>query len=239
MGVDPAMFSQALMFHAHRYSKGAWAGEPETDPTQDFDEPVEGWELTPQECIDLAYGGVIREKSVLCGSSTACIINLNASSGLLRAANLGDSGFLIIRSASLYHVQNPQTHYFNCPKQLSKIPPRLKTEGSIVDHPSDADIYSTTLRGGDIIIAYTDGLSDNLFSHDVASISALVMRANETPEQLAQTLADRLALYATQCMWDKKRVSPFEVGCRRAGEYWKGGKIDDVTVVVALVSEDL
>jgi protein phosphatase PTC7 len=67
MGVDPAMFSQALMFHAHRYSKGAWAGEPETDPTQDFDEPVEGWELTPQECIDLAYGGVLREKAVLCG----------------------------------------------------------------------------------------------------------------------------------------------------------------------------
>lgn len=69
MGVDPAMFSQALMFHAHRYSKGAWAGEPETDPTQDLDEPVEGWELTPQECIDLAYGGVIREKSVIVGMS--------------------------------------------------------------------------------------------------------------------------------------------------------------------------
>lgn len=69
MGVDPAMFSQALMFHAHRYSKGAWAGEPETDPTQDYEEPVEGWELTPQECIDLAYGGVMREKSVICGMS--------------------------------------------------------------------------------------------------------------------------------------------------------------------------
>jgi hypothetical protein len=68
MGVDPAMFSQALMFHAHRYSKGAWAGEPETDPTQDIDEPVEGWELTPQECIDLAYGGVLREKSVIAGT---------------------------------------------------------------------------------------------------------------------------------------------------------------------------
>lgn len=68
MGVDPAMFSQAFMFHAHRYSKGAWAGEPETDPSQDYDEPVEGWELTPQECLDLAYGGVLREKSVLCGT---------------------------------------------------------------------------------------------------------------------------------------------------------------------------
>lgn len=238
MGIDPAMFSQALMFHAHRYSKGAWAGEPETDPTQDLDEPVEGWELTPQECIDLAYGGVLREKAVTCGSSTACVINLNASSGLLRAANLGDSGFSIIRSASLLHVQPPQTHYFNCPKQLSKIPDVMKWDGSIVDHPRDADVYSVNLQGGDIVIAYTDGLSDNLFPKDLLSISALVMRANSPPDELAQTLADRLVLYASQCMWDKKRPSPFELGCVASGQYWRGGKVDDVTVVVALVSED-
>lgn len=67
MGVDPAMFSQALMYYAHKYSKDGWAGEPESDPTQDLDEPVEGWELPPLQCLELAYGGVTREKSVLCG----------------------------------------------------------------------------------------------------------------------------------------------------------------------------
>ena len=66
-GVDPSMFSQALMYHAHRYCKTSWAGEPETDPTLPEDHPVEGWELTPQECLDYAYGGVLREKSVVCG----------------------------------------------------------------------------------------------------------------------------------------------------------------------------
>ncbi|KAG2020293.1 hypothetical protein CC2G_005651 [Coprinopsis cinerea AmutBmut pab1-1] len=49
-------------------------------------EQVEGWEMTPYECLDLAYGGVLREKFVQAGSSTACIISLNASSGLLRSA---------------------------------------------------------------------------------------------------------------------------------------------------------
>ncbi|KAG8805454.1 hypothetical protein FS842_002845 [Serendipita sp. 407] len=210
VGIDPAMFSQSLMYHAHRYSKNAWAGEPETDPTQDMDEPVEGWELTPQECLDLAYGGVQREKSVQCGSSTACIINMNASSGLLRAANLGDSGFTIIRSNTPFYVQPPQTHYFNCPKQLSKIPEFMKSDGSIVDHPSDADLYSINLQGGDIVIAYTDGLSDNLFPNDITAITSLVMRSNLDDFELAQTLADRLVLYATQCMWDKRRKSPFE-----------------------------
>ena len=73
-GVDPSMFSQALMYHAHRYCKTSWAGEPETDPTLPEDHPVEGWELTPQECLDYAYGGVLREKSVVCGMY--CSLNI-------------------------------------------------------------------------------------------------------------------------------------------------------------------
>lgn len=135
-GVDASMFSQALMFHAHRYAKSGWAGEPEIDPTQDYAEreQVEGWELTPMECMDLAHGGVLRERAVLAGSSTACVVNLNAATGILRAAkyvitinpvmragltsvlSLGDSGFCIIRSSSVIHFQEAQTHYFNCPR---------------------------------------------------------------------------------------------------------------------------
>jgi protein phosphatase PTC7 len=104
-GVDPSLFSQALMYHAHRYSQNAWAGEPEIDPTLDYEQrqQVEGWELTPSECMDLAYNGVLRERFVEAGgshplnnssskfhhrigSSTACILTLNSSSGVLRAA---------------------------------------------------------------------------------------------------------------------------------------------------------
>lgn len=68
-GVDPALFSQALMYHAHRYSRSAWAGEPEIDPTLDYEEreEIEGWEMTPYECLDFAYGGVLREKFVQAG----------------------------------------------------------------------------------------------------------------------------------------------------------------------------
>ena len=97
------------MFHSHRYSRSAWAGEPEIDPTLDYEEreQIEGWEMTPYECLDLAYGGVLREKLVqagklvsfrslwgfilLPGSSTACIITINASSGVLRSAKYSPS----------------------------------------------------------------------------------------------------------------------------------------------------
>jgi hypothetical protein len=102
---NPALFSQALMYHCHRYSKQGWAGEPETDPTQGYEEreAIEGWELTPAQCLENAHTAVLREKSVVAGesasitrsllrpgrnsiigSSTAAILNFNASSGLLR-----------------------------------------------------------------------------------------------------------------------------------------------------------
>ncbi|OCH95553.1 protein serine/threonine phosphatase 2C [Obba rivulosa] len=261
-GVDPSLFSQALMFHSQRYFKMAWAGEPEIDPTQEYEEreQVEGWELPPSECMKLAYDGVLRERLVTAGSSTACLLTLNASSGLLRAANLGDSGFSIIRSSKVLHHQSPQTHYFNCPKQLSKAPKSL-FRGTIADSPQTADLFETQLRDGDLVIAYTDGLTDNVFPEEIAWICAAVARqfatlpsqsqnhssdspSNErlvqsTEDRMVQTMANHLVDYAQKAMAMKNRVSPFERTAALEGLYWRGGKIDDVTVIVALVRETL
>jgi protein phosphatase PTC7 len=68
-GVDPSLFAQTLMYHAHRYSRLGWAGEPEIDPTQEYEERerVEGWELTPYKCLECAYHGVLRERLVDAG----------------------------------------------------------------------------------------------------------------------------------------------------------------------------
>ncbi|KAI0273621.1 phosphatase 2C-like domain-containing protein [Gloeopeniophorella convolvens] len=239
-GVDPSLFSQALMYHAHRYAKVGWPGEPEVDTTQDYEEreAVEGWELHPQDCLKLAYQATLRERAVVAGSSTACLLSLNASSGVLRAANLGDSGFMIIRSFSVLHRQRSQTHFFNCPKQLAKIPCVIgRLSGEITDSPDDADVYETKLRDGDLIIAYTDGLSDNVFNHEITSICSLVSRSVGSEEAQVQIISDRIIEYARACMYDEKRVSPFEKSAAMHGKAFTGGKLDDVTVVVALVRE--
>ncbi|KAI0831284.1 protein serine/threonine phosphatase 2C [Trametes gibbosa] len=267
-GVDPSLFSQALMYHAHRYSKAAWPGEPEIDPTQEYEEreQVEGWELTPLECLESAYGGVLRERNVLAGSSTACVLTLNASNGVLRAANLGDSGFLVIRASSVIYTQRSQTHFFNCPKQLSKLPTSEKRfSRACVDHPSDADLCELKLRHGDIIIAYartqkltliaqTDGLSDNVFPAEMVTICSMVARQSQmtrrtltaagkqesvqpVEDQEAQDMAERIVEYARMCMFNRKRVSPFERAAAREGMYFRGGKVDDVTVLVTIVQE--
>ncbi|CAA7271708.1 unnamed protein product [Cyclocybe aegerita] len=245
-GYDPALFSQALMYHAHRYSRNAWAGEPEIDPTMDYEEreQIEGWEMTPFECLDLAYGGVLREKYVQAGSSTACIISLNASSGVLRSANLGDSGYSIIRSTSVIHRQRAQTHFFNCPKQLTKLPANAgrKFARACVDSPGEADTYETKLRDGDIVVAYTDGFSDNVFPSEMVTICSLVARTGGTEDEQVQNMADRMVEYARQCMKSKTRVSPFERDASRQGMYFRGGKPDefvDLSPLTLPITHDL
>ncbi|KAG6818125.1 hypothetical protein H0H87_000030 [Tephrocybe sp. NHM501043] len=213
-GVDPSLFSQALMFHAHRYSRNAWAGEPEIDPTLDYEEreEIEGWEMTPYECLDLAYGGVLREKFVQAGASTACLITMNASSGVLRSAK-----------------QRAQTHFFNCPKQLTKLPASSlrRFSRACVDKPSEAETYRVKLGDGDIVIAFTDGLADNVFASEIVQICALVARRGGTEDEQVQLIADRLVHYARLCMRNVARVSPFEREAARHGQYFTGGKPDE------------
>ncbi|VDB82957.1 unnamed protein product [Peniophora sp. CBMAI 1063] len=240
-GVDPSRFSQALMYYAQQYAAQSWPGEPETDPTQEEVDrkPVEGVELMPKECLDLAHKAVLKDKSIIAGSSTACLVNFNAALGTMRAANLGDSGFLIIRSSSVYYRQRSQTHFFNCPKQLAKLPSFMGSTTGMTDYAEAADEYETKLRDGDLVVLYTDGLSDNVFNSEITAICSLVARAGGPEEQQVQTMADRIVDYARSCMNNMSRVSPFEKAATKASQNWYGGKMDDVTVLVAMVREVL
>lgn len=57
------------------------------------------------------------------GSSTACIVALHKKERRLYTANLGDSGFLVIRDDQVVHRSQEQQHYFNTPFQLAVAPP--------------------------------------------------------------------------------------------------------------------
>ena len=72
---------------------------------------------TAVEALDVAH-----RTTLMPGSSTACVVRLVPSSesgkALLDAANLGDSGFLLIRDSRL-HFQSPaMQHFFDCPLQV-------------------------------------------------------------------------------------------------------------------------
>ncbi|KZT51330.1 hypothetical protein CALCODRAFT_144287 [Calocera cornea HHB12733] len=151
---------------ATRAGEGGGQAEAEQEQEQ---------EIGPREILQRGYDAVLADADVEMGASTACVLTLNAKTGKLRAANLGDSGFLVLRGPSIQHIQRAQTHYFNCPKQLSKYPKQAfkKVSTLKLDSPADADEWECTLRHGDVVLLYTDGMSDNIFASHMLELSLL------------------------------------------------------------------
>lgn len=75
-------------------------------------------------------GTLTPSSSASAGSSTACIVVLDRQSHRLHTANLGDSGFLVVRGGEVVHRSDEQQHYFNTPFQLSIAPPGA--EGAVL-----------------------------------------------------------------------------------------------------------
>ncbi|KAG5535801.1 hypothetical protein RHGRI_023541 [Rhododendron griersonianum] len=173
------------------------------------------------------------------GSSTACIIVLTHQS--LHAINLGDSGFIIVREGCTIFQSPVQQHGFNFPYQLAS--------GSEGDQPScgqgnrykfrcvtavscPSPVFTIAVVPGDIIVAGTDGLFDNLFSKEIDTVVGDGMRAGLEPLVIAQTIA----ALARQRALDRNRQTPFSSAAQDAGFRYFGGKLDDTTVVVSFIT---
>ncbi|OIT29334.1 PREDICTED: probable protein phosphatase 2C 55 [Nicotiana attenuata] len=156
------------------------------------------------------------------GSSTACIIALTDEG--LHAINLGDSGFLVVRDGCTVFRSPVQQHDFNFTFQLEC--------GSAGDLPSSGEVYKIPVAPGDVIIAGTDGLFDNLYNSDITAIVVHATRAGLAPQVTAQ----KIAALARQRALDKNRQTPFSAAAQEAGFRYYGGKLDDITVVVSYIT---
>lgn len=90
---------------------------------------------------------------VSAGSSTACIVILDRQSHRLHTANLGDSGFLVVRGGEVVHRSDEQQHYFNTPFQLSIAPPGA--EGAVLSDRYDVCL-NACVRGQDSVGVFRD-----------------------------------------------------------------------------------
>lgn len=164
-GVDPADFSHGLCSRM-AFSAFNW---PATNPR-----------LLPGKLMQSGYDLVLKDRRIRAGGSTACV-GCAYPSGRLQMANLGDSGFLLLRAGRVHHYSNPQTHAFNTPYQLSVVPPKILAQASVfggapyIDTPSRADLSEDTLQDGDVLILATDGVWDNLNSQDLLSLVGQTM----------------------------------------------------------------
>jgi protein phosphatase PTC7 len=109
VGVDAGEYSRLLMAEAKLLAE-------ETQPSQ----------LAPRLILKAAH-----QRTTVRGSSTACILALEGDH--LHSANLGDSGFLIVRNGEVVFQSPQQQHHFNFPYQLGY-------SGSVQDSPDRAQV---------------------------------------------------------------------------------------------------
>ncbi|KAI7871860.1 phosphatase 2C-like domain-containing protein [Spinellus fusiger] len=170
--------------------------------------------------LDTAFHQLRIEGDVPAGSSTACILNICKSTGKMTTCNVGDSAFLLIRDKKVVYESPSQQHYFNCPYQLTVVPDTYPDrENYVTDMPKDGDRKSFFLKDNDVIVLATDG--DTTEEDEVAAIVRV----------LVKTLTDN----ARRLSLDPKRLSPWAQAAQAHGSHYRGGKVDDITCIVALV----
>ncbi|XP_049410517.1 probable protein phosphatase 2C 62 [Solanum stenotomum] len=200
-GSDPGVYAQELMQNSESI-----VSQCDTDSIND-----------PKQVLNLSVS-----KTDSPGSSTVLISHFDGK--VLHVANIGDSGFIIVRNGSVYRKSSPMLHEFNLPIQIEK-----------GDDPSQLlEEYKIELDEGDIIVTATDALFDNLYDQEIVSIVSRSLEADKSPQEIAEILATRVQQVGSSA----SGRSPFADAAQAAGYVgYTGGKRDDVAVIVSLVQK--
>jgi len=177
----------------------------------------------------------IKSEDVIHGSATLTSLSIDKINHVLYTSNLGDSGFLVIRSGAIYDLSSPQQHFFNAPFQLANAP--LKNKNAMRDQPDHADFKNMVIKSGDIILAFSDGVSDNLFEYELRELilEKLPDLPNDNLEIKLQILSCEILTLARKKSQDHRFYSPFARSAKQNGYRYSGGKKDDSTLIISLV----
>ncbi|XP_017001426.2 protein phosphatase PTC7 homolog [Drosophila takahashii] len=214
-GVDPGEFSSFLMRSCERLSRS-----PDFLPQR------------PDLLLASGYRDLLGQKCPIVGSCTACILSLNRRNSTLYTANIGDSGFLVVRSGAVVCRSREQQHHFNTPYQLSSPPPGHELN-VLSDGPESADSQHFPVQPGDVILLATDGVYDNVPESFLIEILSEMAGISEAVR--LQMAANAVALMARTLSQNPNHDSPFSQNARRLNIEASGGKPDDITVLLASV----
>lgn len=202
-GIDPSRYSRRLM---KELSSALYMD------TQKYTED-------PKQ---LAVIAASRNKEI--GTSTLVIVTLDNKQGVLRSANIGDSGYMILRKNAagkfdLVYRSQEQQHSFNFPFQI----------GTNGDKPSNAEMNTHQVLKGDLVIVGSDGLFDNMYNEDIIKVvNDNINKASKT----LQSTADDILRETYRLSLDRSYISPFAKHAEEHNLYFRGGKSDDITIVV-------
>jgi len=159
----------------------------------------------------------IADKSAT-GASTALVASIDEGNNL-SLLNVGDCSLLVLRNGKVEKRSKELTHFFGCPYQLSSY------SG---DRPRDGTCLTFKLAAGDVVVAGSDGVFDNITDDEVASLAS--------GGGGATAVAGKIAKRAREVSLDTTAVTPYAKASQKNGveiyRSGKGGKVDDVCVVV-------
>lgn len=245
-GVDPSLISRKLMQFAQSYV----LKQQEQGGIKDNNSKSTNYAL---RVLQYAYENVTNTElsKIRAGSTTACIIYVT-NSGKLHSANLGDSGYMVVRDDEVIYRSKELQHRFNAPYQIGVCP--SEREGDcILNTPKDAELNKLQLKNGDMIILGTDGLFDNLFDQQIVELvkttrdqwmqkkekelEALPLIARQHRQNFE--IAKNLCLYAKVLTHTKHKLNktPFALAYEKAynKEYMYGAKVDDISCIVCTI----
>jgi protein phosphatase PTC7 len=161
------------------------------------------------------------------GASTAVIASIG-DDDVMRSLCLGDSVIMVIRDGSVVAKTKETLHYFDCPYQLSEDSP---------DRPRDGTILSTKLVPGDIVVAGSDGVFDNLEDTDIIQFT-LDSNIKSKPALIAQ----KIVAESRKVSLDPEAPTPYAKQAKR-NRYQNyatglGGKLDDISCIVVSISSE-
>ncbi|KAJ3223610.1 hypothetical protein HDU78_011243, partial [Chytriomyces hyalinus] len=258
-GSNAALFSSRLMHHC------ASQLEHFDDILNDYDindyyglDPVKVMQVACERTLEDAGQGPNRAV----GSTTALVAFLRDDE--LRLASLGDTSLIVLRNGNMIFRTEEQQHSFNFPYQLgsdSKDTPEKDAgswavkvrEGDVVLIGSDGifdnlfdedilDIVNSVVMGTPAHppththIHEANHHDSNHHAHNPTPVAVLpksrILRTD--PHAIASAILVRARDVALDS--GTTVVSPFQERAVKEGLYYQGGKMDDLTVVVGIVS---
>jgi protein phosphatase PTC7 len=152
------------------------------------------------------------------GASTALVGSIS-DDGVLRVLNVGDCTAIVVRGEKVVARTKEINHFYECPYQFSEISP---------DRPRDGTRLNLSLKKGDIIIAGSDGVFDNLEEEQI------VREVTSSPRK-AGIIAKRVSDLSRRISQNPKAITPFsKLALKKKNPDYPdgiGGKVDDVCCV--------
>lgn len=151
---------------------------------------------------------------------------------ILYVTNLGDSQVMVVRPSSgeLVFKTVEQWHWFDCPRQLGTNSPDTPTQNAVLD--------TVPIKEGDVVLAMSDGVIDNLWSHEIVENVSNSVRKWESGQARPMArrpgsaggsgsmayVAEELMLAAKTIALDPFAESPFMEHAIEEGLPSEGGK---------------